>query len=276
MYYYSYFCFFFFSSFFNLNVLSGQGNCLIYAEESGERKACELCYRALEYKQGSKESQLLFDQAIQIGPNYAWAYYEKSVPFFKRGLFAEGVSLINKAIELEPQNYLYYRAYWYFYNRSFDFCIKDLEELYTNHNISYCATPSGELEMRLLLGMAHASSGNTSKGISWIQHLMDTYKKQPNLKGTYDHFCLGVLYYKNNQLDLAIEQFEQQLAIDNNFATTYYYLGLIKEKESESDEAEHYFKQALAKMNRENNGYSFNIFEEFNVFKADIEKKLNK
>ena len=49
-------------------------------------------------KQGSKESQLLFDKAISMGPKYAYAYYQKSVPYFKRGLFAEGLSLITKAI----------------------------------------------------------------------------------------------------------------------------------------------------------------------------------
>ncbi len=274
MYYYSCLCFFIFIC--DVSTLSAQGNCLIYPENSGERIACELCYRAIAYKQGSKESQLLFDKAIELGPKFAWAYYQKSVPFFKRGLFAEGVSLINKAIELEPQNYLYYRAYWYFYNRSYDHCIKDLEALYTTHKISYCATPSGELEMRLLLAMAYANSGKVSKGISWLQHLMDVYKKEPHLKGVYDHFCLGVLYYKNNQLDLAETEFEKQLIVDANFSHTYYYLGLIKEKKSDHTLAKEYFRQALAKINGKNGGYGINIFEEFNISKGDIEKMLAK
>ena len=194
--------------FCHLDFLSSQGNCLIYPEDSGERLACELSYRALEYRQGSKESQLLFDAAIKLGPKYAWAYYEKSVPFFKRGLLAEGVSLINKAIELEPQNYLYYRAYWYFYNRSYDFCIKDLEELYTVHKAFYTTTPSGELEMRVLLAMAYAQTGNIPKGIDWMLHLMDSYQEQPFLKGYYDHFCLGLLYFLDNQYDLALTEFD--------------------------------------------------------------------
>ncbi len=89
----------------------GQGNCLIYEKNSGERKACELSYQAIGYKQGSRESQILFDSAIAIGPNYAWAYYEKSVPYFKRGLLNEGIKLLNKAVALEPGNhYLCYRA----------------------------------------------------------------------------------------------------------------------------------------------------------------------
>ena len=257
-----------------VSFLFGQGNCLIYAEDSGERKACELSYQAIEYRQGSKESQLLFDKAIEVGPKYAWAYYQKSVPFFKRGLFAEGVSLINKAIELEPQNYLYYRAYWYFYNRSYNYCIRDLEALYIVHKDFYTAIPSGELEMRLLLGMAYAQSGKVSKGINWVLHLMDTYKHQPHLKGLYDHFCLGILYYQNNQFDLAKAEFEKQLIVQKNFADTYYYLGLIKEKEAKHTAAQGYFKQALARMNREHGGYSLNFFTEFNTTKEDVERKI--
>lgn len=256
------------------NTLLGQGNCLVFPAESGERLACELSYRAIAYPQGSKESQLLFDAAIRIGPKYAWAYYEKSVPFFKRGLLAEGVSLINKAIELEPQNYLYYRAYWYFYNRSYRHCVNDLEELYTAHNTLYNATPSGELEMRLLLAMAYAHTGEVPKAISWVQNLLDLYEKQPGLQGYYDYYCLGVLYYLNHQPALAQTAFAKQLTINAQFAGTYYYLGLLKEQEKEDTQAQEYFQQALAMIKGENGGYSPNFFTEWNVDREEVERKL--
>jgi len=276
MCYYRLLCFTFIATILgSMNIVSSQGNCLLYPDDSGERIACELSYRAIEYKQGSKESQILFDAAIKIGPKYAWAYYEKSVPFFKRGLLAEGIGLINKAVELEPQNYLYYRAYWYFYNRSYEYCIRDLEELYSKYKTSYSSTPGGEMEMRLLLAMAHALTGNVSKGISWIQNLMEVYEQKPHLKGNFDHFVLGVLYYTNNHLELAQAEFEKQIQVDENLADTYYYLGLIKEKTSESELAQEYFTKALSKVNREDGGYSANLFVEFNTFQRDVEEKLN-
>ena len=273
--FYSYFYLLFISLFLYSKALTGQGNCLVYPEDSGERIACELSYRALEYPQGSKESQILFDAAIRIGPKYAWAYYEKSVPFFKRGLLAEGVSLINKAIELEPRQYLYYRAYWYFYNRSYEHCIQDLEALYTIHQAAYTSTPGGELEMRLILGMAYAQTGDLSKGIHWIQNLMDSYEAQPSLKGFYDHFCLGVLYYQNGQYELAQAEFEKQLKVDANFADTYYYLGLVQEKASQSAQAKTYYQQALERFQGQHGGYSVNLFTEFNTSLEDVQKVLN-
>lgn len=274
MCYYNRFLFFLLILSFYCTMLTGQGNCLVFDEDSGERLACELSHRASEYKQGSKESQLLFDHAIRLGPDYAWAYYQKSVPFFKRGMFAEGVSLINKAIELEPRNYLYYRAYWYFYNRSYEYAIKDLEALYVTHQSTYNTTPGGELEMRLILAMAYAQSGNVPKGIEWIKDLMGKYQNQPHLKGVFDHFCLGVLYYHNKQLNLAKAELDKQLEVDDKFADTYYYLGLIYEQLSDQNLANQNFREALSKMNRENGGYSMNIFEAFNVSIKDVEEKL--
>ena len=259
---------------FVMNDLSGQGNCLVYPAESDERIACELSYRALEYTQGCHDSQVLFDKAIEIAPNYAWAYYEKSVPFFKRGLVAEGVSLINEAIDLEPKNYLYYRAYWYFYNRSYALCIRDLEELYVTHKKSYTTTPGGEMEMRLILAMAYAQTGNVSKGIDWIQQLMESYKDLPHLKGLYDHYCLGVLYYHDAMYTAAIAEFQKQILFNPHFADSYYWMGLISEKRGQESEAEGYFREALVKMKSRDEGYSINIFDGFNVFKEDVEQLL--
>jgi len=258
------------------NSILSQGNCLLYVEDSGNRKACELSYKALEQKQGSKESQLLFDQAITVGPDYAYAYYQKSVPFFKRGLFAEGLLLINKAITLEPQNYLFYRAYYYFYNRSYDLCINDLEELYNQHQASYVTNPGGELEMRILLALSHAYEGQLEKGIDWMLNLMERYKKQPNLIGLFDHYCLGMLYFKNAQYDLAQLHFNKQLTVDSDFADTYYYLGMLSEMNSKRAKANEYFKKAWDKMNRKNGGYSTSFFTEFNTDKASVKMKLLK
>ncbi len=255
--------------------LKAQGNCLIYAEGSDERKACEYGYKAIEHRQGSLESQLLLNQAIELNPNYAWAYYQKSVPYFKRGMFAEGLGLINKAIELEPKRYLFYRAYYYFYNRSYDYCIKDLEQLYTQHEQSYITTPGGALEMRLLLAMSYAQKGDVPAGINWIHHLMDFYQAEPRLKGAYDHYCLGVLYFKNDQLDLAEEEFARQIEFNETFATSYYYLGLIKQKQELHSLAEEYFREAHARMKGEKDGYNLNIFGEWNVYEEDIRTELN-
>ena len=57
MYFYKKIGLFVLVSLLNSNFLLSQGNCLVYPEDSGERKACELSYQALEHPHGSKASQ---------------------------------------------------------------------------------------------------------------------------------------------------------------------------------------------------------------------------
>jgi len=253
----------------------GQGNCLIYPEKSGERIACELSYRAIEYRQGSKASQLLFDAAIEIGPNYAYAYYQKSVPYFKRGLIHEGVQLLNKAIALEPINYLCYRAYWYYSHRSYSACINDLERYYTLLNGPIKFTPGGDMEMRMLLGMTYAQINKPAKALESVQNAFKSYGSDTYLIGAYDYHILGILFYENGQLDDAVEAFKKQIILNENFADSYYYLGLVRKNQFNRIESKKLFEESLDKFEGQKGGFSFNGFLDFNVTKNLVEWEIN-
>jgi len=258
----------------NFTMLNAQGNCLIYPEDSGERIACELSYRAIEYKQGSRMSQILFDEAIRIGPNYAYAYYQKSVPFFKRGLLNEGITLLNKAVELEPNSYYQtYRAYWYFSHHSYTQCIKDLEAYYTANPGQMESTPGGEMDMGIILGISYFKQNKAEKGIESVVNRINTYSSKSYI-GLYDYYVLGALYYQNNQLKKAENAFKKQLTLNPDYADTYYYLGLIKASQSNKADAKQLFQEALNRYNRENGGYSRSLWG-MNVSKREAEEALN-
>jgi tetratricopeptide (TPR) repeat protein len=252
-----------------------QGNCLTYPEQSGERIACELSYRAIAYRQGSKASQLLFDAAIDIGPNYAWAYYEKSVPYFKRGLLHEGVQLLNKAIALAPLDYLCYRAYWYYSQRSYTACISDLERYYITLNGPIKFTPGGDMEMSMLLGLTYAQTNNLEKGIETVLNGINSYESDTYLIGPYDYHVLGILYFKNGQYVEAANAFKEQILRNENFADSYYYLGLVRKNQSNEIAAEKLFKESLARFEGKEGGYSFNGFLDFNVRQSDVELEIH-
>ena len=249
-----------------------QGNCLIYPEGSGERKACELSYRAIEFPQGSRESQMLFDSAIMVGPKYPYAYYQKSVPFFKHGLLSEGVQILNNAIALAPQDYLCYRAYWYFSHESYAACIQDLEEYAALPNKYQTYTPGGDLDMRFLLGLSYARSGNLEKGIKAIEDCIKSYKSDIDIY-PYDYYILGILYYQNEQYSKAVDVLEKQLKYHPDLANGYYQLGLVRKAQNEFSEAQKMFKKALIKLKGEEGGYARNVWG-FKVSKAEIEKEL--
>lgn len=253
-----------------------QGNCLASPEDSGERIACELSYRAVEYRQGSKESQLLFDKAIELGPDYAWAYYEKSVPYFKRGLLSEGMALLNKAIEIAPKEYLFYRAFWYFQHGSYDACIADLEKHYSELDGPMMFNPPGNMEMRIILGMSYALIEEFERGIEVINDCFLDYTGKEYLIGFYDYHVLGVLHYLNGNTTEAMNAFQKQLELKGNFADTYYYIGLIKKQLNETNASNDYFKKCLQLMDGENEGFSINIFSDFNISRDLVASQLSR
>lgn len=252
--------------------LNAQGNCLLYAADSGERQACELSYKALEYTQGSQASQMLFDSAIAIGPRYAWAYYEKSVPYFKRGLLNQGIQILNQAIALEPQNYLCYRAYWYFAHQSYFACIEDLEHYYNQLNGHIEYIPGGEIEMSFLLGLSYVKTGHLALGIRTIEERLNSYPSESYM-GLYDHYVLGTLYYQNEQFELAQQAFEKQTTLNDRFADTYYYLGRLAEQNDNKAAAQAFYQNALNKFEGQEGGYSNSAFGT-GVSKTDVEQAI--
>ena len=250
-------------------LLFSQDNCLAFPEGSTKRKACELSHDALEYAQGSKESQMLFDAAIAVEPKYAWAYYEKSVPYFKRGFLYEGLQILNEAIKLEPLNYLCYRASWSWQYKNYDLCIRDLEKYYAMPNTYMQFTPGGEMNMKVILGLAYAKNNNYEKAIKITEDYMSIQK--PEHIGFSDYHTLGLLYVYNKQYDKAIEVFEKQFAIIDNIADSYYFLGLAYKGKSNFEEAEVQFNKALLLLKDKGR---HRVFNGFSVNEFDVKKEM--
>lgn len=248
-----------------------QVNCYIFPEGSSERLACELCDEAIKQIQGSKESQQIFDKAIAIGPNFAWAYYEKSVPYLKRGFLLEGLNILNNAVKLKPLDYLCYRAYWYWQYRNYELCIQDLEVYYKQPKAYTQFTPGGEKDMRIILGLAYAKTGNYSKGIKTITECLKNYDSEDDF-GFADYHSLGMLYVKNQQYDEAIATLNKQLLINKDLAGTYYYLGLAYLGKYNKTEAKNQFEKAILKLN--DAGRYYNANAGFNVYLSDVEDAL--
>lgn len=252
--------------------LMAQGNCATFPEGSKERKACEYGHKAIEYKQGSRASQLLFDSALALNPNYAWAYYEKSVPYLKRGYLIKGMSLLNKAVELEPLAYLCYRAYWFFQHQSHAAAISDLERYYLLEGAYQQNTPGGALDMRIILGLAYARQGDHLKAITLVNQVIASYASEDHA-GPYDFHTLGVLYLRNQHYAEAKAALLKSIVRNEQFADGYYYLALIAEAEGQFQASKGYLNEAMARYKGEKDGYSGYPFC-FPVSKEQAELKL--
>ncbi|OEK00197.1 hypothetical protein BFP97_01125 [Roseivirga sp. 4D4] len=236
-------------------VLKAQGNCDLMVEGSKERIACEYGRKAITFKQGSKQSQLLFDSAIAVNPDYAWAYYEKSVPFFKRGMLSEGVRLLNKAVALDPLSYLTYRAYWFSQHKSYERCRDDLEQYYAMEGAYAKNTPDGALDLKILLGIVYSELDLKQQAINQVEETISSYPSEAYL-GPYDYHTLGVLYLKHEQYDQAKVALQKSLAYNEQFADTYYYLSLTEQSLGEINKAKDYILECLKRFDGKENGYS--------------------
>lgn len=249
-----------------------QGNCLLYPEGSGERKACEMCTNSGHLKQGSREKQRLFDKAIEIGPNYAWSYYQKSIPYFKRGFVLEGMQLLNKAVELAPTDHLCYRAYWHFQNRNYELCLKDLERYYTLVGEDAIAfTTGGDMDMRLIRAMCYAKLGDTEKGIDVAQRYIDL-KAEDDFYDPVDFHILGMLLVLNNQYDQGIKLLTKSASLTPDYPDTYYYLAIAYMKKGRYNQALKQLrkgKQTFSSRSHLRNGYFA-----FRVYLSDIERLI--
>lgn len=249
-----------------------QGNCEMYPENSNERKACEYGYKAIEYKQGSRQSQLLFDTAIALNPNYAWAYYEKSVPYFKRGLLHEGILLLNKAVELDPLAHLTYRAYWYFQHKSYQACKADLERFYNMPGNYQKYTPGGGMDMRIIWGMTHYHLGQIEQAIETVETAIALYKSE-DFAGPYDYHVLGILYYMNGEYNKAQTTLQKAVSWNPNFADTYYYLALSHKVLGETEASIEALQKALLKFEGKEGGYTGHSTS-FRATKKQVEDEL--
>ncbi|MCI3937470.1 hypothetical protein MQX03_09665 [Chryseobacterium aahli] len=199
--------------------LQSQVNCNVMQNDDC-KKACELFNYWGEY-QGLIESQEGFDKAIELCPNFANSYMEKSVPYLKRGDFISWKALIDKAVNLDPAKYLGYRGWCrYQFLRDYKGAIADieaLEKIYPTGYLGYSA--NGDYELHIAKAICYSALGQKDKAISIIENQLA--KKEHNV-GLFDYYQLGVTYFELSKYDKALENFEKQ-SKQYDFAENIYF-----------------------------------------------------
>lgn len=189
-------------------------------------------FNKAEHSQGIFLSQTIFSILKFQNPNNSDIYFEQSVPFNKRGDFAKGFLLLNKAVELEPEVHLGYRG-WIklrklrdFENAMLDFnsldsltpnfvdapwgedidflrgeCqfgIKNYEKAidYFNRNIIENGEDSVEIQTFVYLGICEYELGNYRKAISEFKRALNQFESVPE-----SYFGMAKAYRKLGELE---------------------------------------------------------------------------
>lgn len=250
-----------------------QPNCNVY-KMNNNLPCYEACLEATkgEAEQGSKASQLQFDKAIELCPSFDYAYFEKAVPYLKRGDFITWKKLIDKAVELNPAAHLGYRGWCrYQFLRDYKGAIQDFEKLDSLVSYEIGHSINGDYQLNIAKALCYKAIGQKSKAIEIIELQLD--KKDYSLM-LYDYLHLGVLNMEIKDYANAIKYLNKSIAYNDYLAEPYYYLGLIHKEQHSTAK----FKENMEKAK----AYYLKGYKRFDpytqpmdkIFLADIEREL--
>jgi tetratricopeptide (TPR) repeat protein len=203
-------------------------NCEVYKDSDKCYKSCQAAMDAIHHPQGSYASQQYFEKSIGLCETFAYSYMEKAVPYLKRGLFIEWKELIDKAVALEPQEYLGYRGWCRLqFLRDYNGAIKDIEELKSlvNYDIGYCQT--GDYHLNIALALCYKEIGQIDTARALFE---EHFAKENAFVGLFDYYHFGVLAYESGNFQMALNHFEKQIEINDDLAETYYFMALCYKK----------------------------------------------
>jgi len=195
--------------------------------DSCRYKACKFLEESPDYFQLTQKYMEIKDKAIEMCPEYALVYKQKSTAFLKTGDFINWKTLIDKAVKLNPKENLNYRGWCRFqFFRDYKGAIQDIEELdrIVDYDIGYCQ--NGDYHLNIAKGLCYKMLGKKVKAIQIIKNQIE---KDTTCQGLYDHLHLGVLFLETNDYEKAINEFKKQSKI-NEIAETYYYQALAFKK----------------------------------------------
>ena len=220
------------------NMVNAQDNCQAFMHygDTLQYEACMIIKEVdVHYYQFSKEYHEIMDRAIAKCPYYATAYHGKSVAYLKSGDFVTWKSLIDKAVQLKPEEYLSNRA-WCRYQFFGDHqgAIDDIERLdsLVSYDIGYVT--NGDYHLNMAKAICYKAIGDREKAIEIIENHINT--KGYSI-GLYDYLHLGVLYLEDGQYQKAIDTFKIQES-ENNMAENQFYLALAHKNLNQLSEYE--------------------------------------
>ncbi|RZJ93305.1 MAG: hypothetical protein EOO60_04910 [Hymenobacter sp.] len=188
----------------------------------------ETCFTVKNgWPQGSPPSQHLLDAALWFDPHLAKAYLEKSVPFNKRGDYAQGMYYLNQAVALQPREYLGYRGWLRLYMlRDYEGSTRDLLR-YDTFTPNFTDYPWSE-NLYFLLGLNYLQLKQPAQAVRYFQQASAAERQQFGAKyvNPYNHLYAAIAYLNLKQYPLAVQQVDSLTQLSSKCAEAAYYKAL--------------------------------------------------
>lgn len=206
-------------------MLKAQTNCNIYTDKP-HQVACQYYTDAIQYAQGSKNSQQLFIYSLQACANFGPTLCEMSVPYLKRGDFYTWKMLMDKAVQADPGEYLSVRGWCYFkFLKDYKNCYTDLYRLYKLTKGLPGYTGDGDYDLRMVMAMTQRELGNNKLALHYFNECIGDHERKKVL-GLYDYLHRGVTLLKMKRYAAALADLKLEVNKYPKLADAHYYIGL--------------------------------------------------
>lgn len=250
----------------------GQPNCNYY-KYTGQMERYQACLAAEKiagHYQFSKEFQSILDSAITLDPTWDYPYREKSTAYLKSGDFVTWKKLIDKAVEYDTLNNLFYRGRCRLnFFRDYKGAMEDfklLERFIHSNNKDEQLLVHDDTHADIYVALCLRHLGQLDAAINLIQERIKKNKINP---GLVDHLYLGAMFLEKGEYEKAIEQFKKQEQIDDLAENRFYTAKAYKALDAH-DEYLSYLKTSRNYMDQGQRMHDYYVEDFYKIYAADI------
>jgi tetratricopeptide (TPR) repeat protein len=209
------------------------------------------------------EGQRSADTALMIDPTFAYAWQQKGMPHLKNGDFPHWIELIDRAVALDANAHVDYRAFCKIvFMKDYEGGLKDLD-------IAQALKKSGAVALQdhsydYWRSLCYFETNRLDSAIFFMQKSVDEQLKARSMEWTHygDLFYLGIMFMDKGNLDKATYYLDASLKNSSTFPDALYYKALILNRLGKRNEAIEYFNRLVAarakgyRMNEDNEIYA--------------------
>src|SRR5690606_22326145 len=185
--------------------------------------------------QNKKDEALnVYDEILRKEPLQIDALMKKSELLEEKGQSKESLASLEKAYELAPFDVeiSYALAYKYAEN-------KNPKAIALSDSLIRMDSSASHAEPYYFKGVYHVNTGNKTKAVELFNQAI-----QRDYNFFDAHMEKGVIYFESGDLDAAYKVFELVITISPSYASAYYWIGKIQEKQGLTKEAKLNYQRA--------------------------------
>jgi tetratricopeptide (TPR) repeat protein len=231
-------------------------------------------FKIAEHSQGLYLSQSMFDILKLQNPDYSDVYFEQSVAFNKRGEYAKGFELLDKAVELDPKLHLGYRGWMKLRKlRDFDNALIDFNTL-DSLTPKFVDAPWGE-DTDFLRGECYFGKKDYLKAIELFNRNIKNQKE--DWADIHSFVYLGLCEYELGNYEKSISEFKRALKQSEYVPESYFGMAKAYLKLGQIEKAKENILKAENSMNYKRDDVYNEFLNEIYLFEImEFKQKLNK